>query len=263
MSPSPGDAPSADAWQAESAALGPFFAVEWHDDGRHGGPVRPPWRSMAELADGSPVLGERVAAVRARLAAGGGQPAEAVESRVAASVTHLGLVARVLSPFLAHALLHGRVPPVPPLAALRWQPVLGRPFPLSLPRSVTGQGAAAPAEAAAPADALADALAAGLLDGPLRELAAPFADLGVSPHIVRGNTASAVNGAAAMAASAAPGLAHRARTLATLLLERPPLRGAATRTPSGAFRRRSCCLIYRAAPDAAGALCGDCVLRRD
>lgn len=268
-------------WTERTAALGPFFAVASHDqgDGREdgqdvegdlqGAPGGAPWRSMAELTSGGAALGDRVAAVRGLLAAGGGQAAEAVELRVAASVTHLGLVARVLSPHLAAALLYGWAPDRPRLAELRWQPVLGRPFPLSLPRAAaspphdgkaphTGQGTASPAGQAT----LADALAAGLLAGPVAELARPFGAMGVSPHILRGNTASAVNGAAAMAATADPALAARARALAALLLERPPLRGAAGHTAAGAFRRRSCCLIYRAAPGGAGALCGDCVLRR-
>lgn len=261
-------------WTERTAALGPFFAVASHDqgdgheDGRDdaqgddpGAPGGAPWRSMAELTGGGAALDDRVAAVRGLLAAGGGQAADAVELRVAASVTHLGLVARVLSPYLAAALLYGWAPDRPRLAELRWQPVLGRPFPLSLPRAAASppaDGAAQPTDQAA----LADALVAGLLAGPVAELAGPFAAMGVSPHILRGNTASAVNGAAAMAAAADPALAARAPALAALLLERPPLRGAAGRTSAGAFRRRSCCLIYRAAPGDAGALCGDCVLRR-
>jgi hypothetical protein len=257
-------------WTERTAALGPFFAVASHDQGDHQGTSGgAPWRSMAELTGGGAALGDRVAAVRGLLAAGGGQAAGAVELRVAASVTHLGLVARVLSPYLAAALLYGWAPERPRLAELRWQPVLGRPFPLSLPRASArppADGAAPPAgpATASPAGqaALADALAGGLLAGPVAELAGPFAAMGVSPHILRGNTASAVNGAAAMAAAADPALAARARALAALLLERPPLRGAAGRTAAGAFRRRSCCLIYRAAPGGAGALCGDCVLRR-
>jgi hypothetical protein len=56
---------------------------------------------MSELVDAPRILRDRVAAVRARLAATGGQAPEAVELRVAASVTHLGLLARLVSPALA------------------------------------------------------------------------------------------------------------------------------------------------------------------
>lgn len=279
-----------DAWAADEAAvraalsgLGDFFAAATH---RPGSPVRLPWRSMAELTGDPPVLRERVAAVRAALAAAGGRGPEEVESRVAASVTHLGVVARVLSPYLALAVVAGRVPDHRlRLADLRWQPVLGGPYPLSLPAGPGGgareraAGAAGAAGTDAPAafgpteptraptdtsaDALAGALGAALLDGPVRELAAPFAAWGVSPHILRGNAASAVNGAVTMAVAARPELGPRARALAASLLDGPPLRGAAGTGPDGSFRRRSCCLIYRAAPGHAGALCGDCVLRRD
>ncbi|MGH3983503.1 MAG: (2Fe-2S)-binding protein [Pseudonocardiaceae bacterium] len=37
----------------------------------------------------------------------------------------------------------------------------------------------------------------------------------------------------------------------------------ASRRPTEVFVGRSCCLIYRAAPNVAGAVCGDCVLSRD
>ena len=79
-----------------------------------------------------PLLAERAAGVRAYLAAAGGQPPEAVEPRVAASVAHLGLAARLVSPALAAAVLHGR-PLGCDLGAVRWQPALGGPVPLSLP----------------------------------------------------------------------------------------------------------------------------------
>jgi ferric iron reductase protein FhuF len=65
-----------------------------------------------------------------------------------------------------------------------------------------------------------------------------------------------------MVAAARPDLAGRVRVVADRLLDSEPLLGAGTRTREGAFRRRSCCLIYRAAPGGSGALCGDCALRR-
>ncbi|WP_435178067.1 (2Fe-2S)-binding protein [Actinacidiphila sp. bgisy145] len=270
-----------DETRAALAELGPFFAVESAAaaDAAGGGSG---WRSMAELADGSGVLAARVAAVRGVLAAGGGQQPDAVEERVAASVTHLGLVARLLSPYLALAVLYGHVPGAVRLSDLRWQPALGGPYPLALP-GLPGRAADPPAPAeTGPAETggvadlgrvaglggVADAFAAAVLSGPVRELTAACADFRVSPHVLRGNTASALAGAARMVAAARPEAAARARALTGLLTAGGPLRGAGHLTPAdaggghGAFRRRSCCLIYRAAPGHAGALCGDCALSR-
>lgn len=266
---------------AALAALGPFFAAEAHDPGP---PAAAPWRSMGELRTDPSVVRDRVTAVRGLLAAGGGQPSGAVEVRAAASVVHLGLVARLISPYLGLAVLYGEVPAGPRLDALRWQPALGGPYPLSLPASAGLPRADGLSRAAGPSEPLGpsrpvrppglpaaatgryETAAAGLarevLDGPVRELLDPFAALRVSPHILWGNAASAVNGATGMIAAARPDLAAPARALAALLLDRPPLRDTSFRTPSGAFRRRSCCLIYRAAPGGAGALCGDCALQR-
>ncbi|MFE2375271.1 (2Fe-2S)-binding protein [Streptomyces sp. NPDC059398] len=215
--------------------------------------------------------------VREWLAAAGGQPPEAVETRVAASVAHLGLAARLVSPALAAAVLYGLVP-APGLADLRWQPVTGGPVPLSLPAdafterafvegAVTDGASAVGAltgelSSAAPPARLAAELGSRLVDGPLSELAHAMAEFSVSPHILWGNTASAVNGAATMITASRPNLTARTRAISSLLLARPPLRDASSVRPDGVFRRRSCCLIYRAAPGAAGALCGDCVLSR-
>jgi hypothetical protein len=230
----------------EITALGPFFAVATHPAAAP--PAAAPWQAMT-----GPAFAARAAAVRGRLAAAGGQQPDAVEQRVAASVAHLGLAARLLSPALAAAVLHGALLDHD-LAAVRWQPVLGGPVPLSLPDTALGGPALEPGP-------LADAFAARLHDGPLAELAAHHTAFGVSAHILLGNTASAVNGAAAMIASARPELAAATAAFTTAVLDRPPLRAQRDRTHEGAFRRRSCCLIYRAAPGRRGALCGDCALR--
>ncbi|WP_433887664.1 (2Fe-2S)-binding protein [Streptomyces sp. CA-111067] len=229
----------------EIAALGPFFAVRTHPVGE---PPPLPWQPMGERQ-----LGERVTAVREWLAAAGGQPTGSVELRVAASVAHLGLAARLVSPALAAAVLHRR-----PLACdvgdLRWQPVLGGPVPLSLPADALG----APRAQQNDEPGL---LLGRLVDGPLAELARRFEQFGVSPHILLGNSASAVNGAATMIAATRPRLAPRTAEFTASLLARPPLSAQYGTAPDGGFRRRSCCLIYRAAPGGRGALCGDCALR--
>lgn len=270
----PRTAPSAAA--DEIAALGPFFAFTPYAPAGSctkpaprppaGGapaeadtgavPTAIPGSGLWQALDG-PALAARVTAVRRWLASAAGRPPESVELRVAASVAHLGLAARLLSPEAAAAVVHGRLF-AHPLAAVRWQPALGGPPPLALPSS------AAPEETVpedAPADALADRFALRLGQGPLAELAAAHGRFGVSPHILLGNTASALNGAAAMIAAARPELAARARAFTAAVLDREPLRAQADRAAGGGFRRRSCCLIYRAAPDRRGALCGDCALR--
>ncbi|MFJ4790329.1 (2Fe-2S)-binding protein [Streptomyces sp. NPDC088794] len=229
----------------EITALGPFFAVAVHPPGSE---PPEPWQPMSRT-----LLAARVAGVGDWLAAAGGQPPGAVEVRVAASVAHLGLAARLVSPALAAAVLRSRAL-APGFADLRWQHAVGGPIPLSLPHDAfAGAAVGSPSR-------LADELSSRLLDGALRELADAMGEFSVSPHILWGNTASAVNGAATMIKAARPDLTARTRTITALLLERPPLRDASTTTPDGVFRRRSCCLIYRAAPDGKGSLCGDCVL---
>ncbi|MEU9101607.1 (2Fe-2S)-binding protein [Streptomyces sp. NPDC048361] len=233
--------PQPSAVIAEISALGPFFSLRTHPTGA---PAVGPWVTMSR-----PLIEARVTAVRQWLAAAGGQPLDAVEVRVAASVAHLGLAARLLSPALAAFVLHGRVLAFD-LADVHWQPVLGGPVPLSLPTAAVCPGSPAPDDPRA------------LLDGPLAELAMEMRPFSLSTPILRGNVASALNGASAMIATARPELARRGRTAVEFLLDSPALTGAAITSPNGAFRRRSCCLIYRAAPGRKGALCGDCVLGR-
>lgn len=223
---------------AELTALGPFFAVEFH------GPGEPDaaWRSMGELLDDPGVLDGRVAAVRSFLAQGTGQAPDAVELRVAASVVHLGLAARVVAPLFAMTLLGCEVPLVS-VRDLRWQPTLGSMFPLSLPSSKP-----------------ANAASVTMLDGAVAEILPLAARFGVNVHILCGNVASALGGAASALGAARPDLAPAARGLLSGLLDQPMLRNAAHLEPVGRLRRHSCCLIYRAAPGKDGPLCGDCVL---
>ncbi|MFF3543937.1 (2Fe-2S)-binding protein [Streptomyces platensis] len=244
------------------AALGPFCAFETHADGSD---LTPPWRKLSELAvEGNSALRERVASVRASLAANYGRPPEAVELRVAASVAHLGLVARVISPALGLAALHGLPSRPLTLGDLRWGSALGGAFRLSLPLEAVTPVAAESVRhdcAAGSGTRPVSTLAEDLLAGPVQDLVAAFAPFSVSRHILWGNVASAVNGAATGITAAAPSLAHPARAAALTFLQHPRLRNTHTLNPHNArFTRRSCCLIYRAAPGGAGALCGDCVL---
>jgi len=226
---------------ADLAALGPYFAVEVH---RPGSPLRPPWQSLGELTGSPGALADRIGEVRERLAAAAGHPAAAVDFRVAASIAQLGLCARLLSPTLGAAAA-GRTLPVD-VGQARWVPALGGPFRLSL------------AEAAVAAEADTAATAA-LLAGPITQIVRAVEAMAVSPRVLWGNVASAVNGAAAMIAAARPDLAGPAAETAAAMLASPALVGTFQGRPLRGFRRRNCCLIYRLSPGRP-AYCGDCVL---
>lgn len=205
---------------------------------------------------------DRVLAVRAGLAAAGGQPPDAVELRVAASVAQLGLVARLVCPALAVAVTSGVLLEVG-LPSMRWQPVLGGAFPLSLPLDAGSDTGDCAWNAEPTPQRLVGLLAKRVLDGPVRDLVEVTTLLSVSRRVLWGNVASAVNGAASMIATRQPAWADQSRVMASSLLAQPPLRGTSITLAGGGFRRRSCCLIYRAAPRATRAVCGDCVLFRD
>jgi hypothetical protein len=241
------------------AAFGPYFVVDTH---RPSGAARPPWIPLSVLLESPAVLGERAAAVRAALAAD--RPPDAIEFRVAASVAQLGLAARLLSPAIAVAAAHGQVLELDP-AAVWWQPVLGGPFPLSLPgdafQAQAGGAGGGPGVAGDPG-AAAGLLRDSVLDGPVRRLVELTAGLSVSRAVLWGNVASAINGATAMITRARPGLAGPAQVAGAALLQYGPLAGAFTGTLAAGFRRRSCCLIYRASPGPDTPVCGDCILAR-
>jgi FhuF 2Fe-2S C-terminal domain len=233
---------------ADLAALGPYFAVDVHHPGA---PPRPPWQPLGDLVSSPDALAGRIGEVRERLAAAAGCPPGDVEFRVAASIAQLGLCARLLSPALGAAAA-GRALPVD-IAQARWVPSLGGPFRLSLPDTVLEASAARNSAAAGLATT------AGLLAGPIAQIVRAVQAMAVSPQVLWGNVASAVNGAATMIAAARPDLASPAAGAAAALLGQPVLAGTYQGRPLTGFRRRNCCLIYRLSP-AAPAYCGDCVL---
>ena len=224
-------------------ALGPFFAVSTHPPGA--APV-PPWRPASELTSPSGPLRDRIASVRAALAARGGRPVAEIEPRVAASAVHLGLVARLVSPALGAAVLGHRVDLRP--GGLWWQDTAGGPVPLSVPRGrhagTRGSGTGRCSTRRSP-----------------RVTAAVARLVPVSGRVLWGNVASAVNAAAAQVARQRPDLAGDAWRAAARLLASPWLRDE-PHPPGPAFRRSSCCLFYRLAPGDPSAFCGDCVLAR-
>jgi hypothetical protein len=239
------DAPPAAAARllADLASLGPYFTVEVH---RPGSPPRPPWQPLDALIGSPDALAGRIGEVRERLAAAAGCPATSVEFRVAASIAQLGLCARLLSPALG-ASAAGRALPVD-VGQARWVPALGGPFRLSLAEdAVAGEAGAAGTVA--------------LLAGPITQIVRAVEAMAVSPRVLWGNVASAVNGAATMIAAARPDLAGPAAEIAAATLANPALTGTYQGRPLRGFRRRNCCLIYRLSPERP-AYCGDCVLGR-
>ena len=244
--------------RADLAALGPYFAVDVH---RPGAPLRSPWQPLGELIGSPDALAARIGEVRGRLAAAASRPAADVEFRVAASIAQLGLCARLLSPALGAAAL-GQALPVD-TAQARWVPALGGPFRLSLPASTaeasTAEASTAEASTAEASTAAGTAAIGELLAGPVAQIVRVVEAMAVSPQVLWGNVASAVNGAATMIAAARPHLTDAAAEAAAAILTYPALTGTYQGRPLAGFRRGNCCLIYRLSPERP-AYCGDCVL---
>ncbi|MDH6243679.1 (2Fe-2S)-binding protein [Mycobacterium sp. OTB74] len=219
--------PFAREWEV-LGSFGPFFSVAVHDDSPES-----PWRPMTELLQQPVVLEARVGRVRAALAASGRRQPVEIDARVAASVAHLGLVARVISPMIGSAALGHSVTWA--LTDLAWQDELGGPYPLSVRLAPEASGPPA-------VEAITEA----------------FGRFGVSPKVLWGNVGSAANSAAQQVARVRPELRTAAQTAADTMLADPRIDGGVLRS-GPYFRRTSCCLIYRLADDRA-ACCGDCVL---
>lgn len=230
------------------STLGPYFAVDVH--GR--GDVRePPWARFEALFTADPAtppapssLPGRVAATRAALATMASVTPERVHPRVAGSIAHLGLAARLVAPVLGAIALTGRAPALDD-AAIWWQPVLGGPVPLSL---------AGPSVLAEPA-------VEALLTGPISRLVEAAEALSVAPTVLWGNVASGVGGAVGQILLRLPDRGDDVLAAAELFLRHPLLAGSYEGTCGFDFRRRSCCLIYQLGPAGPARYCGDCILR--
>lgn len=167
------------------------------------------------------------------------------ETRVGVSIAHLGLAARLWSPVLACALLHGIVPTT---TTVEWA------GDSSALRLAEPRGSRAPQSTSSLADAVR-AQADGVLEGVERGLPVKMA-----PRLLAGNSASALVGSAAQLLRSRPGLRAPLTGLTRELLETGRLWGTGEVTGLElTFRRRSCCLYYRA-PN--GSKCGDCCLAR-
>ncbi|MEU8518649.1 (2Fe-2S)-binding protein [Streptomyces sp. NBC_01216] len=217
----------------ESGSVGGFFALRTAPL-PEGGAHLPLARLYA--GDAAP-LGARVDRVAARL--------RAPERRVAASIAHLGLAARLWSTALGPAGLHGRFPALTP-AELHWDGSLSSPDDLWWAGTDTRP-------------ATVEDMAEAVVEAHLVPLADAFrADGRISPRLLWGNAGSALAGALRELVRwsrdhGRAEVAERAAALVGGLLALPGLAGT-VRGP--ALRRASCCLYYRAP---AGGLCGDCV----
>ncbi len=235
----PGDQRARAALTA-AADLGPFFATAPS--------AEPGWAAWSELTGDAAVLDQRLTEVRRGLSAGPGSPPP--ETSVVASITHLGLVARLVAPVLGAALLTGTLP-VAPAGSVHLRLSGANPLPLSI-------SSPEPVAADRPAQ-LASAFARHWLAPLIAPLSAGVRTAsGVSPRVLDGNVVSAVAGALRTAAEARPELAGRTSAVLDHLLGAGPLAGTGGRRADGSFVRRSCCLFYRL-PGAG--TCGDCVLR--
>ncbi|MFF0964736.1 (2Fe-2S)-binding protein [Streptomyces sp. NPDC003703] len=167
------------------------------------------------------------------------------EARVGVSIAHLGLAARLWSPVLACALVH-RI--VPTMTAVEWAGD-GSALRLAEPRG---------SRAAQSASSLADAVRAQA-DGILEHVESGL-PVKMAPRLLAGNSASALVGSAGQLLRSRPGLRAPLTELTRELLATGRLRGTGLITsPELTFRRRSCCLYYRAPK---GSKCGDCCLDR-
>lgn len=230
---------------AAAGALGPFFVLETGPAPTRVTDGAPPWRPFAELTDDPAATGARIDAIRAGIADRGRLPLAEVPRRAAASLAHLGLASRLISPSLGAALLGGMVPD---LEGLWWRNVLG-PVPMTLPDP---RGSVV--DAADPA-AVATALSEALRSGPLARLTAAIAAAGgVSLRVLWGNVGSAVAGSVRMLADGSPAHAAIAYDVGRRAVATPPVTG---HFAGNAFRRTTCCLYYRVPR---GGYCGDCVL---
>ncbi|MGX1365798.1 hypothetical protein RKD19_001157 [Streptomyces canus] len=160
----------------------------------------------------------------------------APEPRIAASIAHLGLAARLWSVALGCAVRYGHIPDLSP-HRLRWDPDASAPDDLWL-------------DGVTPLPGDAGTIAEAVLHGHLEPLAALLhTEYRLATGLLWGNAGSALAGAERQ-------LGHHgsARALTAELLTHPLLAG----TLDGATRRRrSCCLYYRLP---GGGLCGDCCL---
>jgi ferric iron reductase protein FhuF len=242
-------ADAVDALRA-AAAIGPYFAVDMAAGSAD-------WVGLDVLIAEPDLLRERVAVARALLADRCGLAPDAVDERATASIHFLGLTARLICPAFGAAVLTGTVPVLDP-AEVYWQRTDGGPIPVALTGTQT-----ATAGAVALADVIYDVVVSTVIAPVAEQVQREF---GLSPHVVWGNVASALGGAATMLGTARPHLADHAQRIAERLLQLGALADTGHFVAPGPARgqthfvRHNCCLFYRIP---GGGTCADCVLRSD
>ncbi len=216
----PGGADLAARHAAELAQLGPYFAVNIHPPGQ---PLADPWRPLSSLLDSPDDLRQRIADGPPRARRGPPARRRGVPGRRLSDPPRGGGPADLPRPRDGGPLRPGAAgwtrprSPGSPCSAARC-PCRSRPPPS--PGAGTSAGEEQPGEGQ-----LASELRQSLLQGPVRALTEVTAAMSVSPIVLDGNIASAVNAAAAMIAAARPGLATRAAALRRALLNAPELAG--------------------------------------
>lgn len=204
-------------------------ALAFTEHAPHVGPSSPWQQLSARISDEA--LRARVEYVAAALHSPGSEP---VDARTAASTEHFGLVARLVAAHICGRALGFWLDLS--ASSIWWQQLEGGLLSLSFTRSE-------------PRDPLRDNSIKRLTDTVQRLY-------GVSPHVLWGNVGSAANSTLSLLRTTRPDLLPAARRAADELLSDPRIDGGRLRSGPD-FRRRSCCLIYRAGT----AVCGDCVLR--
>lgn len=162
--------------------------------------------------------------------------------RIGASLVHLGHATRLWSPVLACALGHGVVPDLEDLQRADDGAQLRLPQPV-------GKAVGAPS---------ADVLYRLVVQEHMEPLAAGLR-VKLAPALLAGNVASALVGASRALLAARPALRGPTVAITSALLDTGVLAGSGVLSgPQPGFRRRSCCLLYRAP---GGSVCDDCVFR--
>ncbi|MDI2127876.1 (2Fe-2S)-binding protein [Yinghuangia seranimata] len=265
--PQPADPDLTQALDAVSA-VNPFFAVATSTQPPAGAPFQP-FTTVYAGAAGAAVEHETAAKPKATEADADDHPLTAAtqrlaerlhtpEPRVAASLLHLGLAARLWSVALGAAVLGGVVPDLDP-ARTYWRMPGPGPVELWLPNARPLGKAARPGDVPHLTDLLHEAVAVRNLT-PLNRAIRTVSPL--AEGLLWGNAASALTGTARMlhqwCGADRPDEARTAVATAELLLATPELQGTGTweASPPDGFRRTSCCLYYRT-PE--GGTCGDCV----
>ncbi|MFF1674553.1 (2Fe-2S)-binding protein [Streptomyces sp. NPDC058256] len=174
------------------------------------------------------------------------QSIHASEPRIAVSVAHQALAARLWSVALGAAALYGRLPDLDP-RLLHWDPDGSAPDDLWLSEVRP-----------LPATAIGEVVRAGHLAPLAAVLRSRYR---ISAGLLWGNAGSALAGAVRQLdrwaqANGRAEVGDRARTLAADLFAHPDLSNTLDPTT---LRRRSCCLYYRLP---GGGLCGDCCFTR-